>query len=68
MCIVATRLELCTYILYNSKGYIFEGAKPELVPVQLVYRSGFHTPDKGSCFSIKLHPLFNAGEVKMRYA
>jgi len=52
--IVATRLELCTYILYNnSKGYIlFEGAKPEVVPVQLRYRSGFHTPDKGSCFSI----------------
>jgi len=48
------------YILYNSKGYIFEGAKSEVVPVQLIYRSGFHTPDKGSCF-YKLHPFFNVG-------
>ena len=36
---------MCMY-LYNSKGYIFEDVKSEVVPVQLRCRSDFHTPDK----------------------
>ena len=58
--IVATRLELCTYMLYNSKGYIFEGVKSEVVPAQLIQKWLPHTRQR-KLFLYKLRPLFYIG-------
>jgi len=59
--IVATRLDLCTYILYNSKGYIFEGAKSEVSQYNSDTEVASTHQTKGSCCSIKLPPFFNIG-------
>ena len=58
-----TRLELCTYVLYNSKGYIFEGAKSEVVLVQHTEVVSTHQTKEAVSLS-----SFQLWEVKLRYA